>query len=273
MTPPGSSGDRPPGVKVSEQESAKADLQKALFSPLEPYLPTRQAPGEEYLLFLPTQPAVFVHQACRHPGIAQLEFSGAVRPSRVPVEFRRTTHSQRFVRALPVKLLSPQLQRLWGCSLTQAFQLFSDVPMQPFVPSVILRMRRSASFKSIPKATHHADNRLKPCKTCTLAKCDPLSDLSLQVNRVFQRSDQRPHVSSGCTHCLSLEAPEVTAEVITNRQGFTPPSLSKSPPALEIHCPHLIGCCPRRPLLSRPTYSGTSRNRRAESNPLVPGPA
>src|SRR5208337_3501767 len=112
------------------------------FSPLEPYLPTRQAPGEEYLLFLPTQLAVFVHQACRHPGIAQLHFCGAVTPARVPVQFRRTTHPQRFVRALPVKLLSPQLQRLWGCSLTQAFQLFSDVPMQPFVPSVILRMRR-----------------------------------------------------------------------------------------------------------------------------------
>src|ERR1700730_17088886 len=93
----------------------------ALFSPLEPYLPTRQAPGEEYLLVLPAQLAVFVHSACRHPGIAQLDFCGAVTPARVLVQFRRTTHSQRFVRALPVKLLSPQLQRLRRGSLTQDF--------------------------------------------------------------------------------------------------------------------------------------------------------
>src|SRR6202011_1844915 len=123
---------------MSEQEPPKQDLQLALFRPLEPYLPTRQAPGEEYLFVLPTELAVFVHQACRHPGIAQLDFCSAVRPVRVPVQFRRTTHSQRLVRALPVKLLSPQLQRLWRGSLTQDFQFFSDVPMQPFVPSVIL---------------------------------------------------------------------------------------------------------------------------------------
>ena len=34
---------------MSEQEAAKPNLQLALFSPLEPYLPTRQAPGEEDL--------------------------------------------------------------------------------------------------------------------------------------------------------------------------------------------------------------------------------
>jgi hypothetical protein len=104
---------------VSEQEPAKPDLQLALFRPLEPYLPTRQATGKEYLLVLPTQPAVFVHQACRRPGIAQLDFCGPVTPARVPLQFRRTTHSQRFVRALPVKLPSPQLQRLRRGSLTQ----------------------------------------------------------------------------------------------------------------------------------------------------------
>jgi hypothetical protein len=48
---------------VPEQKAAKPNLQLALFSPLEPYLPTRQAPGEEYLLILPTKLAVFVHQA------------------------------------------------------------------------------------------------------------------------------------------------------------------------------------------------------------------
>ena len=164
-------------IKVSEQESAKADLQLALFSPLEHYLPIRQALGEEYLLVVPTQLAVFVHQACRHPRIAQLDFCGAVAPARVPVQFRRTTHPQRFVRALPVKLLSPQLQRFWRGSLTQAFQLFSDVPIKPFVHSVILRMRPVVlRSRSILKVTHHADKRLNPCKACTLAKGAPLSD-------------------------------------------------------------------------------------------------
>src|SRR5580692_569506 len=138
-------------IKVSEQEAAKPNLQLALFSPLEPYLPTRQAPGEEDLLVLPAQLAVFVHQACCHPGIGQLHFCGGVRPARVPVQFRRTTHPQRFVGALLVKLLSPQLQRLGRCSLTQAFQLFSDVPMQSFVPSVILGMRRPTSFQIDPQ--------------------------------------------------------------------------------------------------------------------------
>jgi hypothetical protein len=61
---------------------------------LEPYLPTRQAPGEEDLLVLPTQLAVFVHQACRHPGIAQLDFCGAVTPARVPVQFRQGAWNQ-----------------------------------------------------------------------------------------------------------------------------------------------------------------------------------
>jgi hypothetical protein len=125
-----------------------------------------------------------------------------------PVEFRRRTHSQRFVRALPVKLLSPQLQRLWRCSLSQAFQLFSDVPMQPFVPSVILRMRRSTSFQIDPQGhpttPTTGSTRARPARWQRAPHC-PIG--SLQVNRVFERSAQRPHAPSGCAHCPSLAAP------------------------------------------------------------------
>src|SRR5580704_17048801 len=65
------------------------------------------------------------------------------------------------MRSLAVELLSPQLQCLGRRSLTQAFQLLGDVPMQPFVPSVFLSCGwpgRPGS-KSIPSVTDCAGRR------------------------------------------------------------------------------------------------------------------
>ena len=141
------------GIRVSGGDQAKRDLQLVLFSPLKPYLPTRQAPGtQEDLLALPNSACRFCPPSaspCRDSSIAPLRGPGQAcwSPDTVPPD----NASQRFAWTLPVKLLSPQLQRLWRGSLTEAFQLFSDVPMQPFVPSVILRMRRSTSFQIDPQ--------------------------------------------------------------------------------------------------------------------------
>src|SRR6266850_7127482 len=96
--------------------------------------------------------------------------------------------------------------------------------------------------KSIPRATHHADNRLNPCKACTLAKGAPLSERIASGKPCLFKDPLK-----GLTHRLAArivqrsQLQHVAAELIADRQGFTPPTLSKTPPPLEIHCPHLIG--------------------------------
>src|ERR1700676_4234041 len=107
--------------------------------------------------------------------------------------------------------------------------------------------------KSIPRAIHQADNRLNPCKACTLAKGAPLSDR-------FRQPVSLKNPLKGLTHRLAARIVQgsqfqhIATELIADRQGFTPPSLSHSPPPLEVHGPHLVGGLPSASTAEPPSF-------------------
>ena len=87
-----------------------------------------------------------------------------------------------------------------------------------------------------------------------LAKGAPLSESDRSGKPCFQRSAQRPHARLAARIVHRPQLRHVTTELIAYRQGFTPPSLSRSPPALEVHRPHLIGLLSSTPAAQPPSF-------------------
>ena len=90
--------------------------------------------------------AASIHLAATHGSVFQRYGRAAILGCGRHVELAWSAHSQCFVRSLMVKLLSPQIQCPLSMCPTHSFQFQTDVAVETFVRSVILRMSGSAAF-------------------------------------------------------------------------------------------------------------------------------
>src|ERR1700730_4635219 len=117
--------------------------------------------------------------------------------------------------------------------------------------------------RSIPKATHHADKRLKPYKACTLAKGAPLSE------RIASGKPYLAKIRSKASRTVWLRALSSARSSSRYRLNSSRTvKVSHRPASPKRHHPlkstvHTsLGVWPRRPLLSRPPSTGPSLTRR-----------
>ena len=166
-----------------------------------------------------------------------------------------------------VKFLPPQIQ---GLLFDRArLQLRSNVPMQSFMPPIVLGMSRTTPFQINPQS-HPPDRQpaqsQQPShmgKGAAVVTTDG-SRQSMPFKQPLKTVPYRRGPRVG--HPPQLQ--HVTAVFIPHRQRFATTPLHVIPPAFEIHRPHLIGrlrslSAPQPPRLRRthsaPTGLGQTR--------------
>src|SRR5579871_3099021 len=252
-------------VHPAQQQSPKPDFHSSALQRLQTNRPTSQTRADEQLHGVVSDPAMVSHFARGQPRILHVLWTAFIAPDRVLINFRRTFHPQRFVRALVIKLLPPQIQ----CLLLRGagFQLQPNVPMHSLVPAVILWMARSASLQinaqghppgRQPAQSHHSLHLRKGTAVVT-------ANGSRQSMPLKQPLKTGPHsLGPRIGHPPQLQ--HIPTVFVPHGQRFAALSLPVIPPAFEVHRPNIIGSLstattPKPPRLSRalPTTSRFSQ--------------
>ena len=174
--------------------------------------------------------------------------------------------------AFIVKFLPPQIHGLlFGCA---GFQLHPDVPMQPFMPAIVLRMARAPALQI--NAQSHPPGR-QPAQSqqpADMAKGVPLSLRMAPGQPVPFKQPFKTLPDRGCPRVgHPPQFQHVAAVFVPHRQWFATLALRVIPPTLEVHRPHLIGRLRPSPAPQPARFGRSTRRRRGSVSPPVPKPA
>src|SRR5215471_9212153 len=94
----------------------------------------------------------------------------------------------------------------------------------------------------MPKASHQADNRLRPWTALQLAKGAPLS-LRMAPGKPWRSKSRSKLLCTVSVRAspMARNSNKVTAVLVADGQRFAP-QVASPPPALKIHRPDLVSC-------------------------------
>src|ERR1700722_12234237 len=127
--------------------------------------------------------------------------------------------------------------------------------MESFVPPVILGMGGPTSFQIDSKGHPPGRQPAQPMQGLHAGKGCPV----IRSDR-FRQPVSLKNPLKGLTHRLAARIVQgsqfehLATELIADRLGFAPPSLSHSPPSLEVHGPHLVGGLPSASTAEPPSF-------------------
>jgi hypothetical protein len=228
-------------INRTQQQPPKPHLDFCLGCGIEPHRPTSEAATDSDLGSAPIDLSVLVDRPTIHSWISNILRGAGVDPRRALVNIRRTLHAQRFMRALAVKLLPPQIQRglLRGCkaqapgqypgAFFHAPHCLLDVP-DALVPNLSPRPATRPKADSV--------QRVPACaQTARHYRCEWLP-ATHNAQTILQNTNA-PRLGPAIGQSLQLQ--RITTVFIPHRQRFAMLTRWIIPPTFKIHCPHRVG--------------------------------